>query len=350
MRTILRTGSRQYGGGILVEAEGLQTDRVYLVDARELPQIPTGFRLATDEDRKGPKSDKYYALDGTGTRWDEYTKGKNWWTPKWSTRYTYLVPDLPPIPGGFRLATEEDRNGPKPNEYYMASCDQKKWVHAIKDIRGQWYPMWMVGVYLVPDMPPIPEGFKIATHEDKMGPKPDVYYMERIGAKTWHRSEKNGYWWKPKWMMAETYLVPDIPPIPGGFRLATDEDKAGPKPSNYKILDLTKTVWEDLNKGNWGWSRLWNEESTYLVPDVPVGFRHATKEDLMRPKPEKYYFNPLDTSWELRTIGTGNWSMLWNGHPEDYLIPINTEKQKLEAELKEIEDKAKNVRERLEQL
>ena len=71
---------------------------------------------------------------------------------------------------------------------------KQEYTQALLDMGAEWYP-------------PIPEGYRLATEEDRKGPKPRVYKVcvnADIWAESWH--------YDPFWGKGFEYIVPEAKP------------------------------------------------------------------------------------------------------------------------------------------
>lgn len=179
----------------------------------------------------------------------------------------------PPPPNGYRLATKDDKKLPKPNTAMFYHTYRDEWLNIIYD--GKWSPD---SIYAVPNnwnkkeetmsnLPSIPEGYRLVTEEDRKHPKPlEAMWLDSSVSNwipvdlQWGWIENNIYIVPTNWNKKEE-VMNDLPTPPDGYRLATEQDKKHRKDDKVFVYHESMEQWIPVIT-----DRNWLNNGIYAVP------------------------------------------------------------------------------------
>jgi len=183
----------------------------------------------------------------------------------------------------------------------------------------------------------LPDGYRLATADDKRGAKPDgtLYWLR------WRWFDASSLEWNPENLCA----VPVLPEPPAGYRLATDADKRGPKPDGTMYWSAVQHGWELVDC-----SHHWLQHNLYAVPDLPeppAGYRLATGDDRLGEMPGSALVRK-EGCWQYPQVSEWQGSQL-------YAVPVTPPAHaqllaQLHAEILALEAELGASRQRLDEL
>jgi len=230
---------------------------------------------------------------------------------------------------GYRWFSDAERKqAVKGTVFEFRNLNNGHWVECVAQFSGHWdHEPHCYRVKLQPKLLPIPYGWSLLDVKigDPIPQDVEVKFAVTGANMEWMTCGIKAAIQQTRYIVPTYYLS-----IPKGYRLATAADRAGEKPKDYWIY-------------SGGWVRpscphtKWDPISThYAIPvtlahvaAIPEGWRLATYEDFVNPKPRKYGYWRKNvkskTAWDFANHQYADW--VW--HTEAYFYIVRKEPEVL---------------------